>query len=195
MRRFPALALLALPLVAADWEIDPAHSTAMFSVRHMMVSTLRGQFGKLTGTVKWDEKNPLAASVKAEVETASVNTHEPKRDEDLRGPEFFDAAKYPAITFQSTKVQRAGAGKLKLTGNLSIRGVTRQVVFDVEGPTAAVKSPTGPRAGAVATTKVNRREFGLLYNKLLESGGLVVSDEVTLTIDIEMVQRTAPAAP
>jgi polyisoprenoid-binding protein YceI len=183
----------ALPLLAQEtWTIDTSHSSAQFAVRHMMVSTVRGTLGKITGTVKFDPKNLPASSVEASIDASTIDTRHAKRDEDLRGPEFFDVAKYPKMTFQSTKIVAAGKGKYKMTGNLTMRGVTKQVTFDVEGPVPAVSDGKGGRkSGATATARINRREFGLNYNAVIETGGVVVSDEVTITLDIELNQAKA----
>jgi len=154
------LAIASLALSAAcfaqQWQIDRAHSAAQFSVRHMMVSTVRGHFGKLTGTVIYDPAKPAASSVQAEVDVTTIDTREPKRDAHLKSADFFDAEKHPTMTFKSTKVEPAGPGKLKLTGDLTIRGVTKQVVFDVDGLTDPVKDKAGLRMGASATAKISR---------------------------------------
>ncbi|MBK5291747.1 MAG: YceI family protein [Acidobacteriia bacterium] len=186
-----ALACCATSL-AQDWQIDRAHSAAQFSVRHLMVSTVRGHFGKLTGTIRYDPANPAAASVQAEVDVSTVDTREAKRDAHLKSPDFFDVQKYPTMTFQSTKVEPAGQGKFKVTGNLTMRGVTRQTIFHVDGLTAPIKDRGGERIGATATAKVSRKEFGIIWNRVLEAGGVTVGDEVTITIDAELTKR-APA--
>ena len=184
-------AAVSLP-AQETWTIDSGHSSAQFAVRHMMVSTVRGTFGKITGTVKFDPKNLGASSVEASIDASTVDTRHPKRDEDLRGDEFFNVTKYPKMTFQSTKIAAAGEGKYKMTGNLTIRGVTKTVTFDVEGPVPPVPDGKGgKKSGATATAKINRREFGLNYNPVLETGGVVVSDEVTITLDIELNQPKA----
>jgi len=174
------------------WQIDPAHSAAQFSVRHMMVSTIRGTFEKLSGTVLWDGKDITTGSVEATIETASVTTREPKRDAHLKSADFFDAEKFPTLTFKSAKIEPAGPDRAKMTGDLTIRGVTRRAVFDVEGPTPAIKDPYGNlRVGATATTKINRQDFGVSWNGVLDAGGVVVGDEVTITIDMEIVRKAA----
>jgi polyisoprenoid-binding protein YceI len=179
---------------AASWEIDPAHSSATFSVRHMMISNVRGEFAKVTGNVVHDPKSPGAASVDATIDVSTLNTRELKRDADLKSENFFDVAKYPTMSFKSKKVAPAGTGKLKLTGDLTIHGVTKEVTFDVDGPTAEVKDPWGNiRIGASATTKINRKDFGMTWNKALDTGGVMVGDEVTITLDVEMVKKAAPA--
>jgi polyisoprenoid-binding protein YceI len=174
----------------ATWRIDPAHSLAHFSVRHLMVSNVRGSFGGISGTVEMDPKDLAKARVEAEVNVANVDTREPKRDADLRSPNFFDVEKYPKMTFRSKRVETAG-GKLKVIGDLTMHGVTKEVSFDVDGPSPEMKTPMGTRVGASATAKVNRKEFGLNWNKLLEGGGAVVGDEVAITLDLELVRQPA----
>lgn len=182
---------VALASFSQQWRIDTAHSAVQFSIRHMMVSTVRGHFGKLTGTVRWDPAKPSAASVEAQVEVDSIDTREPKRDAHLKSPDFFDAQKYPVITFKSTSVTPAGAGRWKLAGDLTLRGVTRPVVFDVEGPSEPVKGPGGLRTGATATTRINRKDFGMTWNRTLDAGGLVLGEEVSITVDVELIQEAA----
>ena len=186
------LALLASTAFAqaATWQIDPNHSSAQFAVRHMVVSTVRGTFNKISGSAQFDPAKPAASSIEASIDVASVDTRVEMRDNDLRSPNFFDVQKYPTITFKSKKVEPAGAGKLKIAGDLTIHGVTREVVLDVDGPTSPINDGRGQRVGASATTKVNRRDFGLLYNRMVEAGA-VVGDEVTITLDIEIVKRSS----
>jgi polyisoprenoid-binding protein YceI len=182
--------LAASTLSAEEWQIDTGHSAAQFAVRHLMVSTVRGHFGKLTGTVKYDPAKPQEASVYAEVDASTIDTREPKRDADLKGEDFFNVAKYPKITFQSTKIERIGDGKFRMAGNFTMRGVTRPVVFDVEGMLPPIKDQRGIwKTGATATGKISRKEFGMTWNPVLEAGGVTVSDEVTITIDVELRQR------
>ena len=178
---------------AATYEIDPAHTSAQFTVRHMMVSNVRGELGKVTGTLKLDDKDVRKSTVEATVDVASISTREPKRDEHLKSAEFFDVAKFPTVTFKSTRVEPLAAGKLKVTGNLTMHGVTREVVLDVEGPTPEVKDPWGNvKVGYTATTKLNRKDFGLTWNKSPDAGGVVLGDDVPVTIDLEL-QKKAPA--
>jgi len=182
---------LALPLVAsaATWTIDPDHSNVGFKVRHLMVSNVSGSFEKHSGTVEINDKDITKSRVEVSIDTSSINTHVQKRDEDLRSANFFDVAKYPAMTFVSKKVAKAGKDKLKVTGYLTLHGVTKEVVLDVEGPSKESKDPWGViRCGATATTKINRKDFGLLWNKSLETGGVVVGDEVNITLEIEMIK-------
>jgi polyisoprenoid-binding protein YceI len=182
-----AIALLfTLSAAAQDtWQLDPNHSSAQFSVRHLGVSTVRGAFTKVSGAVQYDPANLGKASLQATIEAASVDTRVEMRDNDLRSPRFLDAQKYPTITFQSKKTEAAGAGKLKVTGDLTIHAVTKEVVLDVEGLTPAIKDPMGKdrmRMGATATTKINRNDFGV--------GGLpgIVGDDITITLDVEMTK-------
>ena len=182
-----AIALLITISAAAQemWQLDPPHSSAQFSVRHLGVSTVRGAFTKVSGSAQYDAANPAKSSLQATIDAASVDTRVEMRDNDLRSPRFLDAQKYPTITFQSKKVEAAGAGKLKVTGDLTIHGVTKEVVLDVDGPSPAIKDPMGKdrlRMGASATTKINRNDFGV--------SGLpgIVGDEISITLDIEMIK-------
>jgi polyisoprenoid-binding protein YceI len=190
------LALASAPLFAqgTTWQIDAAHTSAQFAVKHMMVSTVRGQFNKTTGTVTWDGKDFATASVDVVIDATSINTRETRRDDHLRSADFFDVAKYPTLTFKSTKIQAAGPGKLKMTGDLTMHGVTKQVTLDVDGPSAPLKDQNGMRVGASATTTISRKDFGLVWNRAIEAGGVAVSDEVVITIDIELVNKPATPA-
>ena len=171
------------------YEIDPMHSSAQFSVRHMMVSNVKGEFTKLSGTVVYDPKNLAATKINAKVDVASIGTREPKRDAHLKSPDFFDAAKYPAIAFQSKAVSNSN-GKIQVRGDLSMHGVMHEVVLTVEPLAPEIKDPYGlMRTGTTATTKVNRRDWGLNYNAMIETGGVVVGDEVTITLDFEMTRK------
>jgi len=176
----------------STYAIDPAHSSAEFSVRHMMVSNVKGAFNKFTATVEGSPADPATAKINATIEVASVDTREPKRDEHLRSADFFDAAKHPQMTFVSTKVEKVSATKAKVTGNLTLRGVTKPVTLDVEY-TAPVKSPWGQTVvGATATGKINRQEYGVSFSKALETGGVLVGDDVTLLLELELVKQDAP---
>jgi polyisoprenoid-binding protein YceI len=182
---------LCVPVLAqeATWRIDPLHSLAQFSVRHMMISTVRGQFGGVKGTMHYDPKNPTAATVEATIDCTTINTGEPKRDSDLKGEEFFDVKKYPVMKFKSKRVEVAGLGKLKVTGDLTINAITRQVVLDVDGPTAPIKDTQNrEKIGVSAATKVSRKDYGILYNPIMETGGVAVSDEVSIVLDIELIR-------
>jgi polyisoprenoid-binding protein YceI len=175
-----------------EWQIDPAHSAAHFSVRHLMISNLRGEFGRLRGTVVIDPADVTKSTVAVDLEAASISTREPQRDEHLRSAEFLDVANHPAITFRSQRITAAGPQHFKLTGALTIRGVTQEVTFEVDGPTPPVKDPWGNvRAGITATQKINRRDFGLVWNALIEGGGVVVGDEVSITIEAELIQKAS----
>jgi len=198
MRRRMILSAAVLCLVApgllhaAPWEFDPAHTGVHFKVRHLMISSVRGEFEKVTGKIVYDESDVTKSSADIAIETASINTRVAKRDEHLRSPDFLDVAKYPAITFKSKRVEKAGNGTLKMTGDLTIRGVTKEVVLTVEGPTPAIKDPGGNhRVGGQAGTKINRKDFGLVWNKALETGGVVVGDEVEISIDVEIYKKPA----
>ena len=175
--------------VAANYTIDPAHSGAHFKVRHMMISNVRGEFRKVSGTVIFDPISPGASSVTAEIDVNSINTREPDRDKHLRSADFFDAEKYPTIRFQSKKVEPEGAGTYKVTGDLTIRGVTREVVLQVGGPTEEAKDPWGyMRRGAEATAKINRKDFGLNWNQVLEAGGVLVGDQIEISLEAELIK-------
>lgn len=183
------LTLAASTAFAAEYQIDTAHSNAQFSVRHMMVANVKGDFNKLTGTVIYDPKNLAASSIDAVVDISTVNTRDEKRDGHLKSPDFFDAAKFPTMTFKSKSIARNGK-TLTIKGDLTIRGISKEVVFTVDGPTDEIKDPYGmTRFGASATAKVNRKDWGLNWNAALETGGVVVGDEVTITLDIEAVKK------
>ena len=187
-------AALSFPAAAATstWQIDPNHSAAQFAVRHMAISTVRGAFSKLSGSVQLDDKDITKSSVEVTIDAASVDTRVPDRDKDLRSERFFDVEKYPTLTFKSTKIEQTEPGKLKVTGDLTIHGVTKQAVLEVEGLTAPVKDPWGnQRTAANATTKINRQDFGVKWNAKMDSGGWVVGDDVAITIDVELVQKGA----
>jgi polyisoprenoid-binding protein YceI len=170
------------------WTIDISHSHVGFNVRHMVVSTVRGEFGKFSGTLNFDETNPANSSVEAEVETASISTRDANRDNHLRSADFFDAEKYPTITFKSTSVAKAG-DDYKVTGDLTLHGVTKSVTFTVEY-SGIIKDPYGlQRTGFSAKSKINRKDYGLVWNGLLETGGAVVSDEVKLELEFEATQQ------
>jgi polyisoprenoid-binding protein YceI len=175
---------------AVTWTIDPGHSAAQFTVRHMVVANVRGEFGGPTGTVTFDPADLKTLKVEANFDTKTINTRNPDRDKDLRSDLFFDVGKYPKMTFKSKRAEPSGPGRLKLVGDLTIKGVTKEVTLDVEGPSAEIKDIWGERrVGATATTTIDRREFGLMYNRVLEGGGAVVGDTVNVTIDIEMTRK------
>jgi len=171
---------------AATWQIDPMHSAAQFSVRHLGVSTVRGAFTKVSGSAKFDAADPSKVSLDATIDASSVDTRVEMRDNDLRSPNFLDVQKYPTITFHSKQTKAAGAGKLQITGDLTIHGVTKEVVLDVDGPSAPIKDPWGnQRIGASAATKINRKDFGV------NGASGAVGDEITITIDTELIQPQA----
>src|ERR1035437_102933 len=172
------------------WHLDPPHSAAQFSVRHMGISTVRGTFTKVSGVVTYSASDPTKSSLDVTIDANSVDTRVEMRDNDLRSPHLLDVAKFPAITFKSKRIVAAGEGKLKVTGDLTIHGVTKEVVLDVYGPTSAVKDPMGnPHMGASASAKINRSDFGMT------GMAAMVGDEVTITIDVELVQRSGPPPP
>lgn len=173
-----------------SWRIDPLHSSAQFSVRHMMISTVRGQFGGVKGTILYDQKIPKNSSVEATIDCATINTGEPKRDSDLRTAGFFDVQHYPVMTFRSTRIDRAGRGKLRMTGDLTINAITRQVILQVEGPTPPIKDPQGrEKIGVRGKTTISRKSFGILYNPVMETGGVAVSDAVSIILEIELIKN------
>lgn len=183
---------LALPTFAfaTTWTIDPDHSNVGFKVKHLMVSNVKGNFDKHTGIVVINDKDITKSKVEVSIDTNSINTNVQKRDEHLRSADFFNVAKYPTMTFVSKKVAKAGKDKLKVTGDLTLHGITKQVVLNVEGPTKESKDPWGNiRKGATATTKINRKDFGLVWNAALETGGVTVGEEITITLEIEMIKK------
>jgi polyisoprenoid-binding protein YceI len=187
-------AILSLPASAATstWQIDPQHSAAQFSVKHLAISTVRGGFSKVTGTVILDDKDVTKSTVDVTIDTTTVDTREPNRDKDLKSDHFFDVEHYPTMTFKSKKVEQVSPGKLKVTGDLTIHGVTKEVILDVDGPTAPVKDPWGNQRVAVnATTKIDRQDFGVKWNATMDNGGVVVGDDVSINIDAEMIQTNA----
>ena len=171
------------------YQIDPAHSTAHFSVRHMMITNVRGEFTTVNGTIRLDTDNPSNSTVESSIDVNTINTRDPQRDTHLKSGDFFDVEKYPTITFRSKTVKMHG-DEGKMTGDLTIHGVTREVTFDVEGPTPETKDPWGKtRIGASATAKINRKDFGLVWNVALEAGGVLVGEDVKLTLDVQAVRE------
>ncbi len=171
------------------WQIDATHSQVIFSVKHMMISTVKGQFDVLGGKLEIDEQHPENSWVEAEVDVASINTRDPNRDGHLRSPDFFDAEKYPKITFKSTEVEPTGDNEYRIKGNLTMHGVTKEVVFNAEY-SGQVKDLFSGKQRAALTVKatINRKDFGLNWNKALESGGVLVGDKINLEIDLAAVQ-------
>jgi polyisoprenoid-binding protein YceI len=177
------------------WDFDHAHSSVEFTVRHLLVSKVRGRFTKWSGHLEIDEQDPARSRVDVEIDVASVDTHEPQRDAHLRSGDFFEAAVHPKITFKSTRVEAKGSNHLAVTGDLSIRGTTRPVTLDVERGGIVAKDPWGKRrAGFTATATINRKDFGVSFNQVLDQGGLALSEEVALTLEIEATAATTAAA-
>ncbi len=190
-----ALQVRGVSETASPWALDGAHSSAHFTVRHMMISNVRGEFSRVSGNVLLDPVDVTRSQIEVHIETASINTREEKRDEHLRSADFFDVAKHPKITFRSKRIVAKGDAEYQVTGDLSIRGVTRDVTFAVEGPTPVVKDPWGNlRVGITATAKINRRDFGLVWNALVEGGGLMVGEEIRIELDAELVRAASPKA-
>jgi polyisoprenoid-binding protein YceI len=195
MKKLLATLLVVAPVLAlgetATWSVDPSHSTVGFSVRHLVISNVKGEFGKYVGKVQLDDRDVARSSVEASIDVGSIDTRSADRDGHLKSPDFFDVAKYPTITFKSTKVAKAGKDRLRVTGDLTLHGVTRPLTLDVStGP--EVKGLYGEtRRGYAATAKIDRKDFGLVWNKLVEAGP-AIGDEVTLTLELEAV-KDAPA--
>ena len=180
-------AVFAVPSGAqtSTWQIDPAHANAQFTVRHLSISNVSGQFNKMSGTIQLDDKDVTKSSVNATIDVSSVDTRDTTRDNDLKSDHFFDVAKYPTMTFTSTQIEGAGPGKLKMTGNLTLHGVTKVVTFDVDGPSDAITDPwKNQRRGASATTTINRRDFGITTYP-----AAAIGDEVKITLDIEFIKK------
>jgi polyisoprenoid-binding protein YceI len=184
------MSALAIPQTATStWNLDPVHSVAEFKVKHMMISNVKGQFTTVTGLLTLDEANITNSRIEASAEVASVNTRDAQRDTHLRSEDFFYAEKFPALSFKSTRITSNGIGELSVSGDLTIRGVTRNVIFTVEGLTMPAKDPWGnTRLGLSATTKINRKDFGLTWNTVLETGSILVGDDVTITLDAQFVK-------
>jgi polyisoprenoid-binding protein YceI len=171
------------------WRIDSNHSAANFSIRHLMISTVRGQFTGVNGIVHYDPNRPAESTVEATIACATVTTGVAKRDEQLKGPDFFDVAKYPNLKFASRRVEVTAPGKLRVTGGLTINAVTRPVVLDVDGPSPVVRDAQGrEKMGLSASAKINRKDFGIVWNEIMESGGFALADEVSITLDIELLR-------
>ncbi len=171
------------------WNIDPAHSSAEFKVKHMMISNVKGHFSKITGTLHLDESTLANSRVEAVIEASSIETRDAQRDAHLKSADFFDVEKYPTLSFHSSRVTPAKNGEMTVEGNLTIHGVTRKVVFAVEGPTAPAKDPWGnTRIAISATTRINRKDYGLTWNAALETGGILVGDEVTITLEAQFIR-------
>lgn len=172
-----------------SWTIDPVHSSAEFKVKHMMITNVKGRFTDVKGTLEFDQADVTKSKITATIDAASIDTRNADRDTHLKSADFFDVEKFPTLSFTSTRITNAGAGELKVEGDLTIRDVTRPVVFEVEGPSEPGKDPWGnTRIGWSATTKINRKDYGLTWNAALEAGGFLVGDEVTITLDVEAVK-------
>ncbi len=172
------------------YQIDPAHSSAQFKVRHLMISNVKGEFHKISGAVTYDPAKPTAATVEANIEVASISTRDAQRDAHLKSPDFFDVEKFPAITFKSKEVTATGSDSFEMVGDLTIHGVTNQVALNVEDLTQEAKDPWGNfRRGATAKTRIQRKDFGMTFNQALETGGFMVGDDVDLTIDVELIRQ------
>jgi polyisoprenoid-binding protein YceI len=191
---FLSVLIIGVPALAraqaAVWTIDPGHSAATFSVRHMLVANVRGEFAGPVGTASFDPRDLTTLRVEATIDARTINTRNPDRDKDLRSDLFFDVARYPRITFKSRSATVESPGKLKVLGDLTIRGVTKPVTLAIDGPTGEIKDIWGSRRiGATATTTIDRRDFGLVYNRMLEAGGAVVGDQVSIALDIELTRN------
>jgi len=178
------------PAAITTWKLDPAHSHAEFKVKHMMISNVKGSFSGLSGTLTEHATDKTLSTIEATIDVNSIVTGDAQRDTHLRSADFFDAAQYPAMTFRSTKVQPNGDGGYNVTGDLTLHGQTRQQTFVVEGPTAPGKDPWGnTRIGLSATTKINRKDYGLNWNAALETGGILVGDDVNMTIEAQFIKQ------
>jgi len=176
-------------VVTTNWKIDPVHSSAQFKVKHLMISNVKGEFTGITGSLKFDGTDVSQSSVEASIDATTINTRDPQRDAHLKSPDFFDADKFPTLSFKSTKVSKKSDGEFAVAGELTIHGNTRNVVFDVEDLSAPAKDPWGNmRLGLSATTRINRKDFGLTWNAALETGGIMVGDDVTITLDVQFVK-------
>ena len=173
----------------ATWSIDPAHSVAEFKVKHMMIAHVKGYFSKVSGTLTLDELDLDKSRIEASIDAASIETREPQRDAHLRSADFLDVERFPTLSFKSERISIVREGELAVEGDLTIHGVTRKVVFTVEGPTPPTKDPWGnTRVAVSATTKINRKDYGLTWNAALETGGILVGEEVTITLEVEFVK-------
>ena len=177
------------PGTVTTWKIDAAHSSAEFKVKHMMISNVKGKFSGLSGVLKLDETDYTHSVVEASIPVATIATGDDKRDEHLKGGDFFDAEKFPAMTFKSTNIESVGGGDYEVTGDLTIHGVTKSVVLKLEDVSEPSKDPWGNhRIGLSGTTKINRTDFGLTFNAPLETGGVLVGEEVTISLDVEFIK-------
>ena len=174
----------------STWHVDPVHSTAQFKVKHLMISNVKGEFTSIKGALQLDSSDPTKSALEVTIDTNSINTREPQRDAHLKSADFLEVEKFPNITFKSTRVSKEESGEFAVEGDLTIHGVTRKVTLDVEPPSAPQKDPWGgTRIGVEATTKINRKDFGLVWNATLETGGFMVGEEVTITLDVEFIKQ------
>ncbi len=181
--------------MTATYQIDPAHSTAHFVVRHMMITNVRGAFSNIQGTVAFDPGDLASSKIDVSIDAGTIHTREDQRDAHLKSADFFDVEKFPKITFQSKKIERSGDDELKVAGDLTLHGVTKEVILKVEGPTQEEKDPWGNlRIGASATAKIKRSDFGLTWNAALETGGVLVGDEIKIEIEVSLIKSQAAAA-
>lgn len=181
--------LTASQTTTTTWNVDPAHAVAEFKVKHMMISNVKGHFGKVSGKLIRDEANPANSQVDIVIDANSLETREPQRDAHLKSADFLDVEKFPTLTFKSTRVNMKGDGEYSVEGDLTIHGVARKVTLAVEGPTPPTKDPWGnTRIGISATTKINRKDFGLTWNAALETGGLLVGEEVAISLEVEFIK-------
>ena len=181
--------LTATETAVTTWNIDPVHSVAEFKVKHMMISNVKGHFTGVSGKLTRNETDDTESHIEASIDASTINTRDPQRDAHLKSADFLDVEKFPTLSFKSTQIARRGEGELSVEGDLAIHGVTRKVTFAVEGPTPPAKDPWGnTRIGLSATTKINRKDYGLNWNAALETGGILVGDEVTITLDVQFVK-------
>lgn len=176
--------------VATTWQVDPTHSHAEFAVRHLMISTVKGRFAEVTGTLIGDDTDPESASIELTIPVAGIDTRENQRDAHLRSADFFEAETYPAIRFRSTRITGAGAGTFTVTGDLTIRDVTKPITLTVESGGRGKDPWGGERIGFSTSTKINRKDFGLHWNLALETGGVVVGDEVKISVELELIKAS-----
>ena len=178
--------IIAVPAWAQTWTLDPNHTRANFSARHMMVTTVRGDFHNITGTIEYDGKDVTNASINVTIDTRTLDTKLENRDNQLKGPDFLDVAKHPAMTFKSKRIEPLKNRVFRVIGDLTIRTVTREVVLDVEGPSPPITDRNVQVIGTTATARINRKDFGMTWNRTLEAGGVLVGDEITITLDVQM---------
>ena len=173
----------------STYQIDSSHSSASFSIKHMMIAKIHGGFEKISGTLVYDAANPSKSTLDVSIDAASINTREAARDTHLKSADFFDVEKFPTLNFKATKIEGSGED-LKVTGDLTIHGITKSVVLEVEGPSAEMKDPWGQtKIGASGKTKINRKDFGLTWNAALETGGILVGEDVSITLDIQFTKQ------